>query len=234
MEDATAGPNNKTKNNSILLFRMGRMVCFGLLRAAGPTPKANKFFHFSLRKRNWKEFYLIEGWRRSRSVDEWMICFLLAGLIGGLWALQRQWLRQREQTAGERELVNECSWKQRQINGVEWTQRKAILFHQSIFVKLIEEKNAAASASEWNEMEGRSAAQSGLKWINLNLLGIDERKRWCLLFSSSWRERQASHQSIKEVDWMIDWLCFLSLNEKSCWLWLGAQPSAASEFHSVN
>ena len=36
MEDATAGPNNKTKNNSILLFRMGRMVCFGLLRAAGP------------------------------------------------------------------------------------------------------------------------------------------------------------------------------------------------------
>ena len=91
---------------------------------------------------------------------------LPACLIGGLWALQRQWLRQREQTAGERELGWMNGAERKKGNGVEWTQRKAILFHQSIFMKLIEEKNAAASAREWNEMEGRSAAQSGLNLRN--------------------------------------------------------------------
>ena len=51
----------------------------------------------------------------------------------------------------------EWNWRKKKGNGVEWTQRKAILFHQSIFVKLIEEKNAAASAREWNEMKGQGA-----------------------------------------------------------------------------
>ena len=66
MEDATAGPNNKTKNNSILLFRMGRMVCFGLLRAAGP----------------FAEYELNEEWMKFNEAKEvwWMelICFLLS------------------------------------------------------------------------------------------------------------------------------------------------------------
>ena len=174
MEDATAGPNNKTKNNSILLFRMGRMVCFGLLRAAGPTPKANKFFHFSLRKRNWKEFYLIEGWRRSRSVDEWMICFLLAGLIGGLWALQRQWLRQRERTARERkQLMNESTKRERVncfssfLSGslfMEWNEMNEESGKEE---KTMNGAPSGSAVSEWMEsIDGGRKERRQINWRN--------------------------------------------------------------------
>ena len=115
---ATLRERERTAADNLLWF----------MKQQASPPKSINFFHFFLFEKKLRRnlSWLKAGGAARVScavplIGEWMVCFLLACLICGLWALQRQWLRQREQTARERkQLMNEPTKKGNGMKEATW------------------------------------------------------------------------------------------------------------------
>ena len=144
-------PPNPIKH-FIPFFENGRNDCLMDWREGWAIRQLNSFFNSFLSFIN----LLIERKNEEKSrcaIHE--INSLPACLIGGLWALQRQWLRQREQTAGEREL----GW----MNVAEridlWVERMKLSLRPSLS-EWSEEKRKRRER-ELNERNARARSEAG-------------------------------------------------------------------------
>ena len=88
-------------------------------------------------------------------IDGWMGLLFLN--LGGLWALQRQWLRPKKKTNKQTHFI-QINQLRRKRKGMEWAQQQQAKFNSLLFFS--EEKSdwiGVACCCGENEMEGRGA-----------------------------------------------------------------------------
>ena len=143
---------------------------------------------------------------------------------GGLWALQRQWLRPKKQT-NPNQSINSSSTKQRK--GMEWKQRRVSSSGKKL-MELIEWRKASSKLFEWNgapSSSGCAASQQQIQQIALHEgKFVDELAElfvlpFLLLFFSFIKQHNSFFLSIKEVDWMKGRELFVFFFIGCCWLW---------------
>ena len=164
MKQRYAAGHQQQENKSILLFRMGRIVCFHLLRPS--AAQENEWMKEE--KTKWKFVF-----------DEWMVSFLaekerarqLSFFLGGLRAAasRRQPAKKRDERRAVEQTNKIIQFEKEWTNWLFlWLRGGLWAICSALFLFFVEEK-------KWDEQRGQ---QQRAEWANKSILSQFDQWRW--------------------------------------------------------